>query len=76
MFNFFKKKVPQVPQVTPLKHEKWSMSSDGSPWPIQGSEVTILDCKDGWVRYKMNYLFKDERMRLDLFLKIYAKVEE
>ena len=72
MFNFFKKKVPQV---TPLKDERWSIP-DGSPWPLQDSEVTILDCKDGWVRYSRHYIFKDERMELDMFLRIYAKVEE
>ena len=53
---------------------KWGPINE-SPWPKPNSSVTILDVKDGWVRYDMGGVFRDERMGEDIFLMIYKEVE-
>jgi hypothetical protein len=50
---------------------KWQLKDDKSPWPQPTCLVTILDVKDGWVRYYMGRMFPDQRMEEDLFRKIY-----
>jgi len=53
---------------------KW-VPINKSPWSKPFSSVTILDVKDGWVRYDMGGVFRDERMGEDIFLMIYKEVE-
>jgi hypothetical protein len=55
--------------------QKWVLSeSDGSPWPREKyAPVTILDAKDGWVRYSMGGLFKDQRMPESTFRDMYRR---
>ena len=65
-------KLNGTPIRKPIKGEKWGRK-DGSPWPRSDRPVvTILDVKDGWVRYDMGgTIFKDERMVMSSFLYCY-----
>ena len=62
--------------------QKWVLEgrylSDGSPWPLkQINSITILDYKDGWVRYDCGSRpFNDERMEEDRFRSIYTLYPE
>lgn len=52
----------------------WRRNGDKSPWPqVEDSIVEILDVKDGWVRYYMNDLFPDNRMKINMFEAIYSR---
>lgn len=54
---------------------KWTFKSDKSPWPEKDARpVTVLDCKDGWVRYDMGFIFTDERMKIGSFLYCYKEL--
>ena len=63
-------------QRIPSSGEVWRMDGEETPW---GStpyiDVTILDVKDGWVRYDMGngngFLFRDERKELKSFVRMY-----
>jgi hypothetical protein len=46
---------------------------DGSPWPREpGPIVTILEVRDGWVRYKnSDEVWPDEHTTLKTFCKLY-----
>ena len=45
---------------------------DESPWKKETTyEVNVIAVKSGWVRYYMNELFPDERMKIDMFTVIY-----
>jgi hypothetical protein len=69
-FKFFKPVIREEKRK-PKPGEIWFSFSDGSPWPKKGHDVTILDVKDDWVRYKTGPTFNDERMRMRSFLYIY-----
>ena len=74
IFSFFKKKVLRDP---PVKGETWRMVPvHVDPWtPKKMAEVTIIDQKEGWVRYKFSdHIFNDERMLLRTFMDIYKRV--
>lgn len=53
------------------KGQKWVLPSDKSPWPSKFKPVTILDVRDGWVRYAMGSCFSDERKETKEFLSMY-----
>jgi len=60
----------------PAIGEKWLLKSYG-PWPSERcTTATILDVKDGWVRYDMGYPFRDERMKMRSFLYCYSYFPE
>ena len=49
---------------------------NGDPWGSKKHEVTILDVRDGWVRYDMGAgsYFRDNRIERDSFLRMYKSV--
>jgi hypothetical protein len=54
LLNSIKKVKKQEVKEPILKGQTWVMKAgDKSPWPRQESltEVTVIDVKDGWVRY-------------------------
>ena len=59
--------------IIPKPGEKWRLKND-SPWPKNYQSVIILDVKDSWVRYDINSLFMDQRLKLKSFLYCYEKV--
>jgi len=66
---------------TPKIGEQYKLNlddDDQDPFePTKGSTLsTITEVKEGWVRYCMGsgFLFPDNRMRIDRFLRIYQKV--
>ena len=64
-------------QPEPIKPgDVWvSAGSDGSPWPPAcAAVVEIMDAREGWVRYRMGLMFPDNRMREELFRRIYRKM--
>jgi hypothetical protein len=63
---FFKKRHPKV-------NEKWVLSDDrNDPFiPKTYPPVIILEVKDGWVRYDMQGLFRDQRMEIKSFIRIF-----
>jgi hypothetical protein len=70
-WDIFRKKEPVVPKAG----EKWRMPNKPDPWPQPDNPpVKILDVKDGWVRYRMNELFPDERKPMKDFLQLYRLV--
>jgi hypothetical protein len=72
MFDWFKSK-PLTPIVA---GDVWQISDD-SPWPRANTPHTIIDCKDGWVRYMVGKgsIFADQRMREKLFRRVFVKDE-
>lgn len=61
--------------VEPKVGEEWCLNSDDSPWESSfHPPVRILDVKGGWVRYRMNSLFPDERLPFENFVRIYHNV--
>ena len=62
--KFYKKKFPCI-------GEKWILKGDDSPWPKNYKPVTIIDIKDGWVRYAFCDSFMSDELELDTFLAIY-----
>lgn len=89
MFNFFKnlftsnkqqiKETVYIPQ--PGDKYYFRDLSDKSPFPkknYRNYPTTIIDCKNGWVRYRIGGIygaFNDERMELSIFLTIYTKLD-
>jgi hypothetical protein len=60
---------------TPRPGERWAFVDKQGPWPSKDySPVVILDVREGWVRYDMS-MFKDQRMKLDLFARMYRPVD-
>lgn len=60
---------------TPKPGERWAFQGKQGPWPNKEHRpVVILDVRDGWVRYDME-VFKDQRMELDLFARMYRPVD-
>jgi hypothetical protein len=72
LLSFFnlKKDIKSNAIRVPVVGELWVLS-DGSPWQTKYPPVTILDVKDGWVRYDMNKIFRDERMLMKIFISCY-----
>ena len=61
-------------KVIPKIGEEWLLSiKDKSPWDTTNKypPVTILDVKDGWVRYSFVTIFTDQRMEIESFLGMY-----
>ena len=58
----------------PQPGEKWYFKDNcQGPWPKEDvPHVTIVDVKEGWVRYDMRY-FKDQRLKLWQFKWMYKK---
>lgn len=52
----------------------WAIPKDG-PWGGHYPPKTIIDVRDGWVRYG-DEVFRDERMEEVAFLRIYRHVGE
>lgn len=81
LFNWSKKKVsiPEIKEIitAPVKGEQWIfVPADSGPWPVEnGVTVDILDVKDGWVRYDMGRIFRDERRTVETFTRMYRKVQ-
>lgn len=80
MFGLFRKKKTEPVQVasglsaglgTPVIGEIWYLP-DGSPWATK-YKVSILDVKDGWVRYRIGSVFDDERKPLSVFTSMYVR---
>jgi hypothetical protein len=60
----------------PEPGEVWLFRGRGNGDPWGGGEpftVTILDVRDGWVRYSMNTVFNDERKKIKTFLYCYRR---
>lgn len=64
-----------VDNNVPRVGEKWMFEPEGKgdPFPKKWgyAPVTITGVRDGWVRYDMQTVFKDERMKLDSFVRTY-----
>ena len=72
MWPFKKDSIKEESVKEPVKGELWYLRND-SPWPDKDDKgVSILDCKEGWVRYKVGPIFDDERMMTDLFISCYV----
>lgn len=67
--------VPAVARPEISIGSKWTLRSNGDPFPSKYPPAEILDVKDGWVRYSMGpptmSLFPDNRREIDSFLQIY-----
>lgn len=77
ILSLFRKTTKQVEIVKhPEPGSKWYFFPSDNPWPSKNFRpITVLDAKDGWVRYKMSdHLFNDERMELSSFLHCYRPV--
>lgn len=55
--------------------QRWRLVRNMGPWPDTKPPfyVTVLDVKDGWVRYRIGDLFSDERMPTDIFERIFVQ---
>jgi len=73
MIGFFRKLFTKKPVRHPVAGELWYFGKgDGSPWPVKKyPPVTILDVRDGWVRYSFASMFLDERKELSWFVANY-----
>jgi hypothetical protein len=70
-------KKDKEPQTTIPVGSTWILnirSNDPFP-PKQNRSVTVLEVKEGWVRYSMGSIFKDERMDSSTFLAIYSQAQ-
>lgn len=74
----WRERMPQEPVlVEPKAGEKWRLPTESNPWPSpEYRPVKILEVKDGWVKYRINEIFPDERRRMDDFLKLYRPVPQ
>lgn len=73
-FKKVKKSEPKVPRVG----ENWVLKRRAKgPWPASGDLITahILDVKDDWVRYFLNRIFPDLRMKTKDFVEIYDPLD-
>lgn len=62
---------------SPQPGELWEfVREDKSPWDYDKKPhvVCILDVKCGWVRYRLNEIFDDNRLEVEIFTKIYRKI--
>lgn len=63
------------PRIIP--GEVWCLKGDDSPWPKEWEhKVTILDVRDGWVRYSISSRFNDERLKTATFMHCYRRADE
>ena len=70
-----KQEKPELPTIAP--GERWLLCpSNGDPWGQKPYRpVTILDVRDGWVRYDMGPgPFRDERKKIGEFVGMYRLV--
>ena len=85
MFTHIKEVIETLRGFKKEKEEKKEIAAgqmwilrDGSPWGEdfrQHPVVRILDVRDGWVRYYMNTIFEDNRMKIDTFYYCYRRIE-
>jgi hypothetical protein len=69
----------QRPPITPKPGESWVLKPrSGDPFGSYAAQspVTVLDVRDGWVRYKMVAVFRDERCTIQSFVSTYERVEK
>lgn len=60
---------------TPKPGEHWVFVDKQGPWLSKDHlPVVITDMHEGWVRYDIG-IFKDQRMKLDLFTRMYRPVD-
>lgn len=72
----FVKPIKQTQQI-PGRGEAWILKQCNDPWGGRPEAVvTIVDAKEGWVRYDFKNSFKDQRMRMETFLFCYEKKGE
>lgn len=72
----FGKPIKQTQQI-PGCGEAWILKQCNDPWGGRPEAVVkIVDVKEGWVRYDFPNLFKDQRMRMEMFLFCYEKMGE
>lgn len=64
------------PRRSPVPGESWRLYNNGDPFPPK-SLVTILDVRDGWVRYKIGSgnMWGDERMEISMFSEVYRQTD-
>ena len=75
VLNWLNRNDPAIPKPGPPRPgEKWEFL-DGSPWSTSSKypDVEILEVRDGWVRYDMGGMFRDERKSLKDFTWMYRK---
>ena len=64
---------PELPKIS--IGSEWILCFNGDPWgPKKSTPVKILDVKDGWVRYDMGGFFRDERKKIEDFVRVYRLV--
>lgn len=56
--------------------EVWTLVTDQDPWGREAGRATVLDTKDGWVRYSLGKVFNDERMPVSTFIAIFTPPQE
>ena len=63
--------------IMPSVGETWILkSSNDDPFPPKARTlVDILEIREGWVRYDMGGVFRDERKTIEDFVRIYQKVD-
>jgi hypothetical protein len=63
-------------QLGPEPGQKWVfIPEQKDPWERKHyPPVTILDVRDGWVRYAMQSVFTDERTTIKSFTRMYRRV--
>ena len=56
--------------------QEWLLHDrEAGPWKsTRFKPVKILDVKAGWVRYWINEVYPDERMKIGTFVRVYKKV--
>lgn len=75
MFSWFKIKKSEDGGALAIG-QKWRLKPEAdNPWAKRYDPVIIVDIKDGWVKYDMNY-FKGETDKISAFLRMYERVEE
>lgn len=79
LFTSAKERRERKEKQIPIGSKWFFVGRDKSPWRNSDKgafSITILDVKDGWVRYAHKALFTDERLEIDIFLSIYTPTEE
>lgn len=68
------KEIPQENAVPNIGEEWYYTMPDGSPFEQKKYHpVTITGINDGWVKYDMGWPFRDERLPLKEFIRMYEK---
>lgn len=63
--------IPIGPDIVPEPGDTYFSKGYG-PWSTT-TKVLVLDVKDGFVRYRINAAFPDERKRVVNFMQLYTK---